>query len=48
MAVIEIEQLAKGYRVYQKPEGLWASLRGLFHREYREVHAVRSIDLTVG
>ena len=47
MAVIEIEQLAKGYRVYQKPEGLWASLRGLFHREYREVHAVRSIDLTV-
>src|SRR5690349_22710470 len=47
MAVIEIEQLAKSYRVYQKREGLWASLRGLFHREYRDVQAVRAIDLTV-
>jgi ABC-2 type transport system ATP-binding protein len=47
MPVIEIEQLAKSYRVYQKKEGLAASLRGLFHREYREVKAVRGIDLTV-
>ncbi|MGE3780466.1 MAG: ATP-binding cassette domain-containing protein [Pirellulaceae bacterium] len=47
MAIIEIEQLAKSYRVYQKPEGLLASFRGLFHRSYREVQAVRSIDLTV-
>ncbi len=47
MAIIEIEGLAKSYRVYQKKEGLWASLRGLFHREYRDVKAVRGIDLTV-
>ncbi|HND56004.1 MAG TPA: ATP-binding cassette domain-containing protein, partial [Pirellulaceae bacterium] len=47
MAVIEIEGLAKSYRVYQKAEGLWASLRGLFHREYRDVEAVRGIDLQV-
>ena len=47
MAIIEIEQLAKSYRVYQKKEGLAASLRGLFRREYREVNAVRGIDLTV-
>ncbi len=47
MPVIEIQQLAKSYRVYQKKEGLAASLRGLFHREYREVRAVRDIDLTV-
>jgi ABC-2 type transport system ATP-binding protein len=47
MAVIEIEGLKKSYRVYQKKEGLWASVRGLFHREYREVEAVRGIDLKV-
>ena len=47
MAAIETKGLAKSYRVYQKSEGLWASVRGLFHREYREVHAVRGIDLTV-
>jgi ABC-2 type transport system ATP-binding protein len=47
MATIEIHGLSKSYRVYQKQEGLWASLRGLFRREYREVPAVRGIDLTV-
>lgn len=47
MAVIEIEGLSKSYRVYQKKEGLRASLAGLFRREYRTVEAVRSIDLAV-
>jgi ABC-2 type transport system ATP-binding protein len=47
MAVIEIHRLAKSYRVYQKQEGLLASVRGLFRRQYREVPAVRGIDLTV-
>jgi ABC-2 type transport system ATP-binding protein len=47
MAIIEIEGLAKSYRVYQKQEGLLASLGGLFHRQYREVLAVRGIDLRV-
>ena len=45
--VVQIRGLAKSYRVYQKKEGLGASLRGLFHREYREVKAVRGIDLSV-
>ena len=48
MNVIELKQLTKTYRVYQKKEGLVASLRGLFQREYRDVNAVRGIDLTVG
>ena len=47
MPIIELAGLTKTYRVYQKKEGLAASLRGLFHREYREVNAVRGIDLTV-
>ncbi len=37
MATIEIEKLSKSYTVYQKQEGLRASLRGLFRREYRQV-----------
>ncbi|TWT43248.1 ABC transporter ATP-binding protein [Botrimarina hoheduenensis] len=47
MAIIEIRDLRKSYRVYQKKEGLAASIRGLFHREYRDVQAVKGIDLTV-
>jgi ABC-2 type transport system ATP-binding protein len=47
MAVIEIEQLSKSYRVYQKQEGLRAAITGLFRREYREVQAVRDVSLSV-
>ncbi len=47
MPAIEIHGLRKSYRVYQKREGLRASLRGLWCREYREVQAVRGIDLEV-
>ncbi len=47
MPVIELHQLSKTYRVYQKQEGLVASLKGLFSREYRDVRAVRSVDLEV-
>ena len=47
MAVIEIRNLEKSYRVYQKKEGLWAAFTGLLHREYRAVEAVRGIDLHV-
>ncbi len=47
MAIIELTGLAKSYRVYQKKEGLLASVRGLFRREYRTIDAVRPIDLQV-
>lgn len=47
MPTIEISGLQKSYRVYQKSEGLRGALRGLFRREYREVQAVRGIDLAV-
>jgi ABC-2 type transport system ATP-binding protein len=47
MAVIEISHLSKSYRVYQKQEGLLASVHGLFRREYRDVLAVRDVNLTV-
>ncbi len=47
MPIIEIEGLSNSYKVYQKKEGLVASFRGLLHREYRHIKAVRGIDLAV-
>jgi ABC-2 type transport system ATP-binding protein len=47
MTIIEIEALAKSYRIYQKNEGLWAAVRGIFGRTYKDVQAVRGIDLKV-
>ncbi len=47
MSIIQIDQLTKSYRVYQKKEGLLESVRGLFHREYKTVEAVRGISLRV-
>ena len=47
MPIIEVRQLAKSYRVYNKREGLADSVRGVFRRDYREVKAVQGIDLNV-
>ena len=47
MPVIQIDHLSKSYRVYQKQEGLWAAVGGLFRREYRDVQAVREVSLQV-
>ncbi|MFN9915039.1 MAG: ATP-binding cassette domain-containing protein, partial [Pirellulaceae bacterium] len=47
MSLIEITNLSKSYRVYQKKEGLAAAIGGLFRREYCTVEAVRAIDLRV-
>ncbi len=47
MSMIQVEQLSKSYRVYQKKEGLGEAIRGLFHREYKTIEAVRGISLDV-
>ncbi|MFM8706876.1 MAG: 2-C-methyl-D-erythritol 2,4-cyclodiphosphate synthase [Planctomycetia bacterium] len=46
--VIAVDSLAKEYRVYDKPEGLLASVTGLFHRTSRQVEALRGVSLSVG
>ena len=48
MPVIEVANLTKVYDVYRKREGLMASIAGLFHREYRQVHAVAGVSFEVG
>jgi ABC-2 type transport system ATP-binding protein len=46
--VIAVSGLAKEYRVFDKPEGFMASVRGLFRRSARVVEALRGVDLEVG
>ena len=47
MSAIHVSNLSKVYRVYRKREGLWASLRGLFHRQYNEVRAVDGVSFDI-
>jgi len=47
-AVIEVEGLTKSYRVFDKPEGLAASVKSLFHRPSRTVEALKGVSLAVG
>ena len=47
MAAIEVRNLCRQYRVYRKREGLLASVRGLFHREYETVLAVQDVSFRI-
>lgn len=47
MATIEVRNLNRVYRVFRKREGLLASFRGLLHRDYNIVHAVRDVSFSI-
>ena len=47
MAIIEVKNLAKHYRVYRKNAGWLASVSGLFHREYNVVRAVKEVSFQI-
>jgi ABC-2 type transport system ATP-binding protein len=47
MPIIEASNLTKTYRVSQKKEGFLGALRGLYHREYKEVRAVDGVSFTI-
>ncbi len=47
MAVIEVKNLKKYYRVHQKEPGLLGSFKSLFRRKYREVKAVSGISFKI-
>ncbi len=47
MPIIEAADLTKTYRVFQKREGVFGALRGLFRREYRDVRAVAGVCFTI-
>lgn len=44
---LDVRHLTKVYRVFQKREGLLASMKSLFHREYKTVTAVGGVSFTI-
>ncbi len=44
---ISLEKLSKTYRVTERAAGAAAAFRSLYHRTYKEVHAVRDISFTL-
>lgn len=48
MALIEVEQLEKRFRVARHHRGMIGAIRNLFERRYHEVRAVDGISFTVG
>lgn len=47
MAAIEVQDLCRQYKVYRKQEGVLASVRGLFRREYETISAVRNVSFRI-
>ena len=47
MPIIEAAGLSKTYRVYQKKEGIFGALRGLFRREFKLVRAVDGVSFAI-
>lgn len=45
--IIEAHHLTKTYQVFQKSPGLVGALRGLFHRAYKQVHAVSDVSFQI-
>src|ERR1700685_2327345 len=45
--MIDVRHLSKTFRVEQKEPGLKGALKGLFTREYRDVHAVQDISFSI-
>jgi ABC-2 type transport system ATP-binding protein len=46
--VIEVEQLAKSFRVHRKEPGLKGSLKAVFKRDWIVKHALKGVSLKVG
>lgn len=47
MVAIVVQNLSRTYKVFRKKEGILASLRGLWHREYNIVNAVRDVSFNI-
>src|SRR5262245_35149439 len=47
MPIIEAKELTKVYRVFQKKPGLMGAVKGLIHREYKEVRAVDGVNFAI-
>jgi len=48
VAVIEVKNLKKYYKVHQKEPGLSGSIKSLFNRKYYDVKAVDNVSFEIG
>ena len=46
MAHIELEEIRKAYKVYERPEGRWGLLKGAFMRNVKVVNALNGISFS--
>jgi ABC-2 type transport system ATP-binding protein len=44
---VEVEELVKRFRVFERREGLWGAIQNLFVREYRSIAAVDGISFDI-
>ena len=47
MPQIVVENLRKTFRIAERRKGLWGAAAGLFHREYRDVHALEGVTFSI-
>ncbi len=47
MALVEVENLTKEFRVFQRAEGVWGGIKNLFHRKYETLRAVDDISFQI-
>lgn len=47
MNAIVVKNLEKTYKVYQKKEGVFASIKGLWQRDHKTVHAVSDVSFSI-
>jgi ABC-2 type transport system ATP-binding protein len=47
VALIEVQGLTRSFRTYKKAPGFSGALKGLFHREYETVFAVKDVSFRV-
>jgi len=47
MALIEVHNLAKTFKTFERKEGVWGGIQNLFVRQYRDLKAVDNISFTI-
>jgi len=47
MIVIKTKSLSKQFRVYEKPTGLFGSIKSLFNSKFKDIHAVEDVNLEI-
>src|SRR5271157_1001073 len=45
--MIEVEHLTRVFRTYKKQPGFWGGVKGLFNRQYKQVHAVEGVNFQI-